>query len=554
VNGAQWLVQKLKATGVERVFVLCGNGLDPFLDACLDARVDVLDVHNEQAAAYMADLWGRMTRQVGVVAVSSGPGHTNALTGLANAWWDGGPMLLISGSSPQDTHGLDNFQELDQVGMTVPVTKYASMVHHAANLPTELYAALSAAVSGRPGPVHLTIPLDVFRAEVPEHSRQPLLPPTVARPTGEPDPDLIRRAVELLADATRPFIVVGSGAFYADAGAELIELAAITDIPIVSHIWDRCCIERAIPQYVGVTNSELNPAMARLAEADVVLVIGARLDYRVEYGRPPGLAPDTRVIRIDVDPAEINRARVPDVGIVSSPRSALRQMIAPIRQRDTWDNRVWLAQVRQARAELLDRWAALGTEDVCPVPGVRICREIKPFLDRDVTFLIDGGNIGRWAHMTLFDRHPSHWLTCGASGVVGWGLPGAIAARLARPDHPVLLLSGDGAAGFTLAEIQTAIRFGTPYVAVIAHDGAWGIVADGQDIHRRVACEFGEIRFDLVARALGAEGVYIEDPREIGPSIERGLAADTVTVIHVPTQQAGIGCWEERFGCLQANA
>jgi acetolactate synthase-1/2/3 large subunit len=131
---------------------------------------------------------------------------------------------------------------------------------------------------------------------------------------------------------------------------------------------------------------------------------------------------------------------------------------------------------------------------------------------------------------------------------VGWGLPGAAAAKLARPEHPLLLLSGDGAAGFTITEIETALRFGTPYVAVVAHDGAWGIVADGQDESRRVACEFGEIRFDRVAQALGAEGVYIEDPRDLGPSIALGLQRDTVTVIHVPTQLAGIGCWEDRFG------
>ena len=157
--------------------------------------------------------------------------------------------------------------------------------------------------------------------------------------------------------------------------------------------------------------------------------------------------------------------------------------------------------------------------------------------------------------MTLFDRHPSHWFMPGASGVVGWGLPGAVAAKLARPDHPLLLLSGDGAAGFTVAEIETALRFGTPYVAVIAHDGAWGVVADRQlaEMGRCAASRIGEIRFDRVARALGAEGVYIEDPAALGPSIERGLQADTVVVIHVPTQFAGISSWEERFGLAQAD-
>jgi len=197
---------------------------------------------------------------------------------------------------------------------------------------------------------------------------------------------------------------------------------------------------------------------------------------------------------------------------------------------------------------MLARWEALGRYDVMPMPGIRICRELKPFLDREVTFLIDGGNIGRWAHMVLFDRHPAHWLTCGASGVIGWGLPGAIVARRNRPDHPVLLLSGDGSAGFTVSEIETALRFNAPYVAVIAHDAAWGIVADGQPDDRRVASQLGAIRFDKVAQAFGARGVYIEHPTQLAPAIAKGLQADTGTVIHVPTQMAGTSCWEARFG------
>ncbi len=579
MNGAQWLVRTLRRRGVERVFALCGNGLNPFLDACLDEQMPVIDVRNEQAAAYvrqaldirrlmqdrrsegellntaayMADAWGRMTGRLGVVAVSSGPGHTNALTGLANAFWDGGPMFLVSGCSPQRTRGLDNFQELDQVGMAAPVCKYAAMVHHIGTLPQQVDAALLLAVSGRPGPVHLTIPVDVFEAQVDEAAPQSLAPLEVA-PRCPGDPALVREAVALMAAAKRPFMVVGSGAFYARAWEPLAEFAHLMDVPIVSHIWDRCCIERPIPQYLGLTNDELNHAMPMLSRADLVLVVGARIDYRLWCGQPPHFPVEAQVVRVDVEPSEIARGRVPDLGIVGDPASVLRQMVEEARRVGCPAHTGWLAEVRAERDRLLNKWAGLGHEDVWPVPSIRICREIKPFLDQDVTFLLDGGNIGRWAHMTLFDRHPAHWFTCGASGVVGWGLSGAIAIKMARPDHPLLLLSGDGAAGFNVTEIETALRFGTPYVAVIAHDGAWGIVADGQPEDRRVASQFGEIRFDQVAKALGAEGVYIEDPRQLGPSIAWGLKANTVVVIHVPTQLAGISFWEERFGQKAARA
>ncbi len=548
MNGAQWLVGTLKQSGVDYIFVLCGNGLAPFLDACCDSGLEVIDTRNEQAAAYMADLWGRSTGRLGVVAVSSGPGHTNALTGLANSFWDGGPMLLISGCSESSTRGRDHFQELDQVGMASPVCKYAGLVQSAENLPYDVHTAITRAVSGRPGPAHLTIPLDVWMAEVPPaaSTELPCLPARVEQ-TAPGDPATVREAVAALKQAKSPFVIVGSGAFYARAGEAIERFARLTGIPVMSQLWDRGCLNNVFPQYMGVASAEFNGAVPLCQEADVVLVLGARLDHRLGYGQPPMWHAQTRFIRVDSDPGELLRGVVPAIGIQGDPRSVVEQMHRMAVGMTPWVHQEWLTKVQEARLRFLARWEERGREDVCPLPAIRICREIKPFLDRDVTFLLDGGNIGRWAHMVLFDRHPAHWYTCGASGVIGWGLPGAVAARLARPGKPVLLLSGDGSAGFTLAEIETALRFGTPYVAVIAHDGAWGIVADGQPEGRYVASRLGTIRFDRVAQALGADGVYVDDPRHLAAAIEEGLARETVTFIHVPTQWGGIARLEAAY-------
>ena len=544
MNGAQWLVETLKQRGVEYVFALCGNGLKPFLDACVDLDMPVIDTRNEQSTAYMADTWGRMTKRIGVAAVSAGPGHTNALTGLANSSWDGGPMLLISGCASTDTRGLGHFQELDQVGMAAPICKYARFVDRVEILEQELTNALAAALSGQPGPAHLTIPVDVLGAKAPDPAVRQLResPGPIAQVNQQSpgDADLIRDAVIQLADAKRPALIVGNGAFYADAGQALAKFAAQTHIPIFSNIWSRGCVETALPEYVGVTfGAATNGAFPALATCDVVLVLGARVDYRVGYGRPPVFSESARFIRIDADPNELSKPITPEIGIVGDSRSALELMIDAGKAK-TWGHQTWLAEVRRMRQTHLARWASRGREDVCPIPSLRICREIQPFLDRDVTFLLDGGNIGRWAHMQFGSRHPAHWFTCGASGVVGWGVPGAVAAKLARPDHPMLLLSGDGSAGFTIADIETALRFNTPYVAVVAHDGAWGIEADSRPPDRRMGTVFGEIRFDRVAEALGARGVYIERPDQIGPAIERGLAEDTVTFIHAPTELGGV--------------
>jgi acetolactate synthase-1/2/3 large subunit len=522
---------------VEYVFVLCGNGLQPFLEACHGSRLKIVDVRNEQAASYMADLWGRMTGRLGVVAVSSGPGHTNALTGLANAAWDGGPMLLLSGCSEWSTKGLDHFQELDQVGMVEPICKYASLVDRVDHLERKFSAALFHATAHRPGPVHLTIPMDVLRAEC---KAQIAGAPARVGQGPPPDGTVARQVVAKLHRATRPLIVAGSGVFYAGAGGLLQEFAELTSIPVLTQMWDRGDFPQAFPEYVGVASSEVNGAMSLFNEADVVLTVGARVDYRLGHGQPPVCRKGVEFIRIDADPAEVHRALQPALGMVADPYLALEEIISCARELE-WHHGDWLARVQAAREEFLQRWTDFGWEDGSPLPAIRLCREIKAVLDeRDPVFLLDGGNIGRWAHMFLFDRHPAHWLTCGASGVVGWGLPGAIAAKLAHPDRPVLLLSGDGSAGFTVTEIQTALRFHTPYVAVIADDSAWGIVVDGQREDKRIASELGELRFDLVAKALGARGIYVDRPDMLRPAIEEALAMDTVTIIQVPVQQGGI--------------
>lgn len=544
MNGAQWLVRTLKERGVEQVFVLCGNGLPPFLDACLDVRLKTLDVRNEQSASFMADLYGRMTRRLGVCVVSSGPGHTNALTGLANAWWDGGPMLLLSGQSSNATRGADHFQELPQVELTAPICKYAARVEDVTALPGHLQRAATASLTGRPGPSHLTVPVDVLAAEMPDelarrHDRRPF----AVTQRAEGDPGLVREAVDLLAAAKRPVAVVGSGAFYAGAAEAVKEFARATDIPLFSHLWDRGCLEQRLLQYVGVTNGELTGAYSLVEKADVILTLGARVDHRLGFGRPPVCARNVKFVRVDYDPNELSRGVEPVVGIAGDVRSVLGQLTRRWNRLGAVPHSAWLQRLRRARAKVLAQWAPRGGENVCPLAPPRLVREVQPFLDQDVTFLLDGGNIGRWAHLLLWDRHPSHWATCGASGVVGWGLPGAVAANLARPGEPVLLLAGDGASGFTIADIETALRFGTPYVAVIAHDAAWGIVADGEPEGRHVASLLGELRFDRVAQALGARGVYVDDPRKLGPAIEDGLSRATVTVIHVPTQRGGVSTW-----------
>ncbi len=544
MNGAELLVDLLKARGVRHVAVLCGNGLNAFMQACLDKGVQIVDVRNEQAASYMADTWGAMTGTLGVVAVSAGPGHTNAVTGLTNAWWDGRPMLLISGCSEGDTRGLGHFQELDQIDIVRPVTKYARLIERADQLEFEADKAIQIALSGRPGPVHLSITGDVMDGPVPEPyglAHKPAL--SKVSPATPAAKDLVAKAAEMLHEARTPVIVAGSGCFYADAEAPLRAFVEATDIPLFSLMWDRCCIGESWPQYVGPSTAECNGAFPLVAEADVLMVLGGRVDFRLGYGRPPVCAPGAHFIRVDLEPGELAKGPA-TLPILADPRSFLTQLLEAMPEGTNAD---WLSRVVDARARFVGEWddRLCGLET--PLPAMCVVRSIKPFLDRDITFLLDGGNIGRWAHMVLWNRHPEFWHTCGVSGVVGWGIPGAIAARKARPDRPLLLLSGDGSAGFTLGDIETALRAQTPFVAVVASDAAWGIVAECFDEDCRCGSKLGDIRFDKVAESLGARGVYIEDGAQLSPAIEEALGQDTVTIIHVPIQLGGIDYWRKRL-------
>jgi acetolactate synthase I/II/III large subunit len=545
MNGAQWLVRALQAGGVERIFVLCGNGLRPFLDACIEAEMPLVDVRNEQAAAYMADATSRLTRRLAVVATSAGPGFGNALTGLLNSYWDGAPTLLITGDSASATQGLGHFQELDQVAISSPICKYTRRIRSASMLPGEAASAVIHATTPRPGPVHLCIPIDVFAQELEPPGFG--LPPLEVREGLNPDAERVEAAAKALAAARTPVLIAGSGAFYARAGAALQTFAQQVDMPVFTPLWDRGCVDQPWPQYVGPTSAEVNGAYGCIAEADLVLTVGARVDFRLGFGRTPVIQAGARFVRIDADPLEVERVRPANFPVVGNPRLALTAMGEAFHRAGGKPRSEWLARVCAARQASQQEWESEGRRDGMPVPSLRLIREIQPFLDSDITFCLDGGNIGRWAHLLLWDRHPAQWLTCGISGVVGWGLPGAMAARLASPDRPVLLLSGDGSAGFTLGEIETALRFHAPYVAVVAVDDAWGIEADARPPEQRHGTALGGIRFDRVAESLGARGIYIEDPCRLGPAIREALAQDTVTVIHVPTELGGIDYYRKHL-------
>ncbi len=490
MTGAEVFVRKLQAHGVEWIATLCGHGLDPLFDACRRAGVRLIDTRNEQAASYMADVCGRLTRRPGVVASSSGVAHVNALTGATNAYFDGAPLLLVSGAAAIPTMGRGHFQDLDQVALAKPVCKYSRLIDKAENVAKMLKRAFGEAAAYPCGPVHLTFPMDVQRAEVePPRFRRPR---QTARRVGPP-PDLPA--------AERPLLVAGSGVFYTGQAEALARFCEECAVPAVVPIWDRGSIDRPIPQFMGVIGAATGGPRL-LADADLVLLCGARPDYRVGYG-------DARFVTIE--PEHLESLRLP-------PRPE------------------WLAEAQRRRDEFRRAFEAAARRPGAGLHALDIVAALRAVVTEETLLLIDGGSIGQWIHQLLCDRYPGNWLTCGASGVVGWGLPGAMAARLCYPDRPVILVSGDGAMTFTVAELECAARQRLPFVAVVADDQAWGITRTG---HQRqfgepISSDLGPVDFAMLAEALGARGVRVSQAPEIIAEIRRGIEADRPTVIHVP--------------------
>lgn len=534
MTGAQALVQQLQARGVPFIPMLCGNGTEPVIDAAGEVGLPLIDVRNEQAASYLADAYARLTRRVGVCLVSSGIAHVNAMAGLLNAYYDGAPVLLITGANESDTLGRGGFQDVDHVAMCASICKHAETVWRPERIPQAVAECFHAATTGRPGPTHLTIPRDVLRSELPQDLP---LPPLGSRGKVEqrcrPEPEAVDEAARLMAEADRPLIVAGSGCFYADAGAEVLALARTVGAPIVTPIWDRGVINQPDEHFLGVIGAASGEPEL-LPEADLLVIVGADIDYRTRYLDRPPLCADLKVIRIDVDAGRLYQAIAPDVALHGDPKSACAALAEAYAGGDhAW----WLSYARSLHTEFYGAWDRRPNAPEGAMVGWDIARAVGEVLADDMVLVVDGGNIGQWIHMTLArNAYPEALLTCGASGVIGYGIPGAMAAKLAFPERRVLLVIGDGSLGFCVPELQTAVRHGIPFVAVVADDEAWGIVVTGQKARGAacVASRLGECGWATVAQGFGARGVAVSAPEEIAPAILDGFASGEPTLVQVP--------------------
>lgn len=530
LTGGHLVARVLKQAGVGHVFTLCGGHILPIYEGCLDEGIQVVDVRHEQAAAHAADAYARLTRGVGVAMVAPGPGVTDAVTGVANAHAARSPLLLIGGAAPLALRGLGALQEMEQVALLRPVTKGAWSVPETRQIPEVLTTAIRTALSGRPGPVFVEIPVDLLMTSI-EDRLAPIPERYVHRPRPAADAAGLAALERALVSAERPVIVAGGGVWWDDAAKALAVFAERAGVPVFMNGAGRGALPTTHP------NAFAQARGMALGAADLVIVLGAPLDFRLGYGRPPTFAGDARVVMVDADPAELGRNRPLDVALAGDLDVILRQALEVVPAGLAARVAPWLAAVRARETESRQRLDGFCASSEAPVSHYRLAAEIARAVTPDTIVIGDGGDVVGCASKVVALHRPGQWLDPGPLGCLGVGPPFALAAKLLHRDQRVLLVAGDGAFGLNGMEMETAVRFGLPLTCVVGNDGGWGQIRNPQlsfyGEARAVATSLPVTRYDLMVEALGGRGVLVREPGEIGPALARALASDEVWCVNV---------------------
>jgi thiamine pyrophosphate-dependent acetolactate synthase large subunit-like protein len=529
ITGSEVLAQALRSQGVDTLFYLMGGPMLETEAACIGLGIRAIDTRHEQAASLAAHAWTRVTRRPGVCMGCSGPGTTNLVTGVANAFTDCAPLIAIGGSSPRIYLGMEAFQEIDQVAIMKPITKRAERIYDARRIPDVVATAFREATAGRPGPVYLDLPGDVLGEKIEEES---VVYPPAWRPAPRTlgDPAAIREAIALLARAERPVVVAGSGVWWSDGARALQDFVEATGIPFYTTPISR----GLIPEDHAL--AFLNARSKAFTEADVVLAVGTRFNWVIQFGRPPRFAAGMKVIHVDINPAQLGHNRAVDVPIAGDARAVLEQL------RDEAAGTIkpsqyaaWTGKLRTLDAEKSAEMDKAMSADTAPIHPLRLCKEVRDFVRRDAILVVDGQEILNYGRQAIPTFVAGHRLNSGTLGTMGVGLPFGVGAKVARPDAQVLVLHGDGSYGINAMEIDTAVRHKIPVVVVISNNGGWTANAPWTRPLPKPGRTLGHTRYDRVAQELGAHGEFVEKPHEIRPALERAFASGKPAVVNVIT-------------------
>ena len=536
VTGSHLIVQALQAEGIDQIFTLAGDHTLHLMDVMAEEGFKFIDTRHEQAAVDMANAWGRITGSPGISMFTS-PGHVNAIPGLALAYHMESPVINITGSAAQNQLGQGIAQqEIDQVGMAKPITKGSWFIADPYRIPEYFVRAFRTALAGRRGPIHLTIPVDVQSAEVDE-SQVHFDPPEVYRRSGQTmgDPTLVKEAIELLQSAQRPMVLAGNATDSVNQD-DLQRFLEITQLPLFTEEIARGLVPDTHPYCFGFADGRVNLVSRRLDEADVVLLLGKKLDFTISFGGPPTLAADVRIIQVDPSADQIGLSRGVDVGILGDVGAVVKQLAQEAEGYRWNENPIVeeLRSTRDAQEQDLDSRAASST----PLHAMSIHKHLRSLLGENDCLIFEGSDFSFYGTPYYPSLRPRRWFTNSTLGMIGWGVSYGVGAQTALPQSKVVVLTGDGAFGFSAMELDTAVRHNLPVVTVIGNDSVWGI-----DYHQQVqlfgksvATELLPSRYDKVAEALGAHGEYVEEPYQLRGALERALASEKPALVNVRIQ------------------
>lgn len=532
LRGADVLAQTLQRFGVRKIFSLSGNHVMPVYDALIETDMEIVHVRHEAACVHMADAYSRLTGDVGFALVTGGQGHTNATAALVTSLASEAPMVLLSGHAGLNELGKGAFQEMRQADFAAAITKASWTAQSPASLGHDLAKAMQIARSGRPGPVHLSLPVDVLEQTI--EADDSLWPDVsaaaaVAMPLHHRDADLVLAKIKA---AQRPMVLCGPTLCSVRGRESMRELEQLIAAPVVGMESPR-----------GINDPSLGAFAEVLARADLIVLLGKPLDFTLRFGDPPHVAADCSWMVVDPDPHLLERAATSKKErLLLSAQAGPWEAIGALRERAAHSegrSAEWFAEVKAALSYRPAQWRTLESKASGPVHPVELGRALQAFFDAhpEATLVCDGGEIGQWPQATVTVRRR---LINGVAGSIGPSLPFALAAKAANPDQPVVAVMGDGTFGFHMAEFDTAVRHGLPVIVIVGNDARWNAEYQIQlreyGEARAHGCELLPSRYEKVVEALGGYGEYVSKSADLGPALTRAVESGKPACINVAIQ------------------
>jgi acetolactate synthase-1/2/3 large subunit len=529
-HGGKLIARRLEAAGVSKLFTLSGGHIFPIYDGCRERGIDIIDVRHEQTAAFAAEGWAKVTREPGVCALTAGPGVTNGMSAVTGAFENESPMLVLGGRAPAFRWGQGSLQEIDHVPFMTPVTRFAETAASTDAIASTVDRAIDAACGPPGGPAFVDLPMDMVFMEGAVSEEPFAVPDPVAAPAA--DGSMIDRAAALLAGAERPVVMAGTGLYWGHGEKELLKLSEELGVPVFLNGLGRGCLPADHPHFFARARS------TALKGADVALVIGAQLDFRLGFGGSFG--EETELIVLNSSPPSKRTERpiaAELIGGVAASLAALRSGGGEFSD----SRRAWIEQLRGVETEKRAAETAELADSRSPLHPVRVYAELAPMLDRDATIVCDGGDFVSYAGKYIDTYEPGCWMDPGPYGCLGTGPGYAMAAALAKPGKQVVMMMGDGAFGFAGMDFDSLVRHNIPAVAVIGNNGIWALEKHPMEFlyGYSVAAELSPgMRYDTIVETLGGHGEFVETPDQLRPALERAFESGKPAVVNVLTDPA----------------